>query len=77
MKSLPGIMTPCCSVRLDSYQDMPVRDPISRARLQRFQQAVIDNANVFEVLIDAVRVCSLGQITSALCEVSRQYRRSL
>ena len=31
--------------------------------LQRLQQAVIDNGNVFEVLMDAVRVCSLGQIT--------------
>jgi methylmalonyl-CoA mutase len=37
---------------------------------------VIDNANVFEVLMDAVRVCSLGQITSALFKVSWQYRRS-
>ena len=30
------------------------------AMLQRLQQAVIDNGNVFEVLMDAVRVCSLG-----------------
>jgi len=30
------------------------------------QQAVIDNRNVFEMLVDAVRVCSLGQITHAL-----------
>ena len=41
------------------------------------QQAVIDNANVFEVLMDAVRVCSLGQITSALFEVGGQYRRNM
>ena len=33
------------------------------AMLQRLQQAVIDNGNVFEVLMDAVRCCSLGQIT--------------
>jgi methylmalonyl-CoA mutase len=33
--------------------------------------------NVFEVLMDAVRVCSLGQITHALFEVSGQYRRSM
>jgi methylmalonyl-CoA mutase len=39
------------------------------AMLKRLQQAVIDNANVFEVLMDAVRVCSLGQITGALFEV--------
>lgn len=37
--------------------------------LARLQPAVIDNQNVFEVLVDAVRVCSLGQITNALFEV--------
>ncbi|MEX8494846.1 fused isobutyryl-CoA mutase/GTPase IcmF [Sphaerotilus sp.] len=47
------------------------------AMLKRLQQAVIDNANVFEVLMDAVRVCSLGQITGALFEVGGQYRRSM
>jgi methylmalonyl-CoA mutase len=45
--------------------------------LQRLQQAVIDNSNVFEVLMDAVRVCSLGQITHALFEVGGQYRRNM
>ncbi|GAA0763600.1 methylmalonyl-CoA mutase family protein [Ideonella azotifigens] len=47
------------------------------AMLQRLQQAVIANHNVFEVLMDAVRVCSLGQITAALFEVGGQYRRSM
>ncbi len=49
----------------------------SPAMLKRLQQAVISNANVFEVLMDAVRVCSLGQITNALFEVGGQYRRSM
>jgi methylmalonyl-CoA mutase len=49
----------------------------SPAMLARLQQAVIANRNVFEVLMDAVRVCSLGQITSALFEVGGQYRRSM
>lgn len=47
------------------------------AALERLRQAVIDNANVFEVLMDAVRVCSLGQITDALFEVGGQYRRNM
>lgn len=47
------------------------------ALLQRLQHAVIENRNVFEVLMDAVRVCSLGQITSALFEVGGQYRRNM
>ncbi len=46
-------------------------------QLRRLQQAVIDNLNVFEVLMDAVRVCSLGQITNALFEVGGQYRRNM
>ena len=45
--------------------------------LQRLKETVIANGNVFEVLIDAVRVCSLGQITDALFEVGGQYRRSM
>ncbi len=49
----------------------------SAAMLKRLQQAVIDNGNVFEVLMDAVRVCSLGQITDALFEVGGQYRRNM
>ena len=47
------------------------------AMAKRLQQAVIDNKNVFDVLMDAVRVCSLGQITNALFEVGGQYRRSM
>jgi len=45
--------------------------------LQRLQQAVMENHNVFEVLMDAVRVCSLGQITNALFAVGGQYRRNM
>jgi methylmalonyl-CoA mutase len=47
------------------------------AMLKRLQQTVIDNGNVFAVLMDAVRCCSLGQITNALFEVGGQYRRSM
>jgi methylmalonyl-CoA mutase len=49
----------------------------SPAMLARLQKAVIHNDNVFEVLMDAVRVCSLGQITNALFEVGGQYRRNM
>jgi methylmalonyl-CoA mutase len=45
--------------------------------LERLQQAVMREENVFAVLMDAVRVCSLGQITHALFEVGGQYRRSM
>lgn len=49
----------------------------SAAMLERLRQTVIENGNVFDVLMDAVRVCSLGEITHALFEVGGQYRRSM
>ncbi|HET7546862.1 MAG TPA: fused isobutyryl-CoA mutase/GTPase IcmF, partial [Usitatibacter sp.] len=49
----------------------------SPAMLERLRDAVIRDANVFEVLMDAVRVCSLGEITRALFEVGGQYRRNM
>ena len=61
--------------RLQAFQQR--NQAHSAPMLKRLQQAVIDNANVFEVLMDAVRVCSLGQITHALFEVGGQYRRSM
>ena len=45
--------------------------------LKRLQHAVIRDENAFAVLMDAVRFCSLGQITSALFEVGGQYRRNM
>jgi methylmalonyl-CoA mutase len=61
--------------RLHDFQARHVKE--APAMLERLQQAVIENRNVFEVLMDAVRVCSLGQITTALFEVGGQYRRSM
>jgi methylmalonyl-CoA mutase len=61
--------------RLNDFQTRHKAE--AEVQLKRLQQAVIDNANVFEVLMDAVRVCSLGQITNALFEVGGQYRRNM
>jgi len=61
--------------RLAEFQDRHAAE--SPAMLARLQQAVIENKNVFDVLMEAVRVCSLGQITGALFEVGGQYRRSM
>jgi len=47
------------------------------AMLAELQRSVIDNRNVFEVLMRAVRCCSLGQITDALFAVGGQYRRNM
>jgi methylmalonyl-CoA mutase len=45
--------------------------------LRQLQAAVLENRNVFDLLMQAVRICSLGQITRALFEVGGQYRRSM
>lgn len=45
--------------------------------LKKLQQAAIQNKNMFVELIEAVKVCSLGQITKALFEVGGQYRRNM
>ena len=47
------------------------------AMLERLREAVRRDDNVFEVLMDAVRVCSLGQITRTLFEVGGKYRRNM
>jgi methylmalonyl-CoA mutase len=45
--------------------------------LEKIRQAAINNENIFSVLVDAVRYCSLGQISEALFEVGGQYRRNM
>ena len=47
------------------------------AMLERLREAVRRDDNVFAVLMDAVRVCSLGQITRTLFEVGGKYRRNM
>jgi methylmalonyl-CoA mutase len=49
----------------------------AEAALQRVQEAAIGNTNVFSALMDAAKVCSLGQITRALFDVGGQYRRNM
>jgi len=61
--------------RLRDFQSRNERE--GRKTLERLRQATVRNENVFAVLMDAVRVCSLGQITEALFEVGGKYRRSM
>jgi isobutyryl-CoA mutase len=49
----------------------------SEAVLERLQKVAIHNGNIFEELMEAVKYCSLGQITKALFEVGGQYRRNM
>jgi len=61
--------------RLRDFQDRHATE--RPAALRRLRDAALAGDNVFEVLMDAVRVASLGQITEALFEVGGRYRRNV
>jgi len=63
------------SKRLRDFQARnAAQSPVMLAKLK---QTVIEDGNVFAVLVDAVKYCSLGQISTALYEVGGHYRRSM
>lgn len=45
--------------------------------MDKVQLSAIQNKNIFADLMEATKVCSLGQITRALFEVGGQYRRNM
>ncbi len=47
------------------------------AALERLQKVAVSGGNIFEELMETVRVCSLGQITEALYTIGGQYRRNM
>ena len=51
--------------------------PAPRAPVGFSNDAALAGDNLFAVLMDAVRVCSLGQITDTLFEVGGRYRRNV
>ncbi|MGD9958526.1 fused isobutyryl-CoA mutase/GTPase IcmF [Nocardioides sp.] len=61
--------------RVHAFQDAHTAE--SAAAIERLKAAAIGGENVFAVLMDAARVCSLGQVTEAFFEVGGQYRRNV
>jgi isobutyryl-CoA mutase len=55
----------------ETYEDR------AEAALNKVKEAAINNRNMFAELMEATKVCSLGQITSSLFEVGGQYRRNM
>ena len=61
--------------RLEAFQKRNAdKAPIA---LEDIKQVALNNQNIFTELMEAVRVCSLGQISNALFEVGGQYRRNM
>ncbi|HLI53119.1 MAG TPA: fused isobutyryl-CoA mutase/GTPase IcmF [Acidimicrobiales bacterium] len=61
--------------RLEAFQRAHADE--APAALARLQETALGGGNLFAVLMDAVRCCSLGQITHALFEVGGRYRRNI
>jgi methylmalonyl-CoA mutase len=61
--------------RLSEFQENNTDE--AQAALQNLRDVAVANENVFAELMNAVRVCSLGQITDAFFEVGGQYRRNM
>jgi methylmalonyl-CoA mutase len=49
----------------------------AREALAAVQRAALDGGNVFAALLEACKVCTLGQLSSALYQVGGQYRRNV
>jgi methylmalonyl-CoA mutase len=86
----PGGADGGAAITLQRSSDEEKKDQIRRLRgfqarnndeapamLRRLQDAATKGDNIFVVLMDAVRVCSLGQITEALFQVGGRYRRNM
>ncbi len=61
--------------RVRAFQEAHTRE--AQEALARLKAAATNDENVFAVLMDAARVCSLGQVTEAFFEVGGQYRRNV
>ena len=61
--------------RLRDFQNRNAE--VAPKMLARLRQAAMNNENMFGVLMEAVRHCSLGQIAAAFYEVGGQYRRNM
>ncbi|WP_224484766.1 methylmalonyl-CoA mutase family protein [Robertkochia aurantiaca] len=65
-------------LQLNSLENLhKVYEQEAKEALQKVQSAAVHNQNIFETLMEATKVCSLGQITQALFEVGGQYRRNM
>jgi methylmalonyl-CoA mutase len=60
---------------LENYQKANASN--TENALKQLQHGAINQANLFALMMDAVKYCSLGQITNALFEVGGMYRRNM
>ncbi|SHE31645.1 methylmalonyl-CoA mutase [Fodinibius roseus] len=64
--------------QIDSLQSFRDRNEEEAAKaLARLKQVAREDGNIFEELMETVKVASLGQVTGALYEVGGKYRRNM
>ena len=56
---------------------MKVNENKSKKMLKEIQKTAIKNKNIFEELMEATKICSLGEITNSLFDVGGEYRRNM
>ena len=68
----------------EKQQQINTKENLNRAnpakvkeQITILQEAAIQNENLFDKLMEATKVCTLGQITEALFKVGGQYRRNM
>ena len=60
---------------LNSMQELYKEE--AEEQLEQLKQVALENGNLFVQLMEAVKYCTLGQITNALFEVGGKYRRNM
>ena len=64
--------------QLDALHEFHQRNAeFAPALLEKLKKAAWAGTNTFDVLMEAAKVCSLGQISRALYQVGGQYRRNV
>jgi methylmalonyl-CoA mutase len=66
------------ALQIEGVEALYERQPqLTREMLERLQETAASGENIFSILMEAAKACSLGQITHALYEVGGQYRRNM
>ena len=65
------------SVGITVGEPLEFKNKVSKKALDSIKLAALNQENIFEVLMEASKHCSLGQITNALFDVGGQYRRNM
>lgn len=64
--------------QIDGVEQLKLVDASTiEEQLKELEHAALQQKNLFEVMMETVKVCSLGQITHTLFQVGGQYRRNM